>query len=123
MLGSRKRASALNTPVTITTDVTVIVNQRAERTRSAVRQNLQYCTVASHVREHTTRVSGQRVLYISKRGRSYSYLSMSKCDPMSKTSEAVVFGAYVPFALFNTGTYASKYLNLAQSNGSVLPLL
>ena len=34
---------------------------------------------------------------------------MSKCDPMSKTSEAVVFSAYVPFVLFNTGMYASKY--------------
>ena len=28
---------------------------------------------------------------------------------MSKTSEAIVFRAHVPFALFDTDTYASKY--------------
>jgi len=28
---------------------------------------------------------------------------------MSKTSEAVIFSACIPFAPFNTGTYASTY--------------
>jgi len=37
------------------------------------------------------------------------FLPLRKCDPMSKTPEVVVFSARVPFTLFDTDTYASKY--------------
>ena len=37
------------------------------------------------------------------------FLPLRKRDPMSKTSEAVVFRARVPFTLFDIDTYASKY--------------
>ncbi len=37
------------------------------------------------------------------------FFSLRKCDPMSKTSEAVIFSARIPFALFDIDMYASKY--------------
>src|SRR5712692_1233481 len=37
------------------------------------------------------------------------FFSLRKCDPMSKTSEAVIFSARIPFALFDSDRYASKY--------------
>jgi hypothetical protein len=48
------------------------------------------------------------VVPIAKKLR-FLFLSMRECNPMSKTLEAVIFCVCVPFALFNDGTYASKF--------------
>ena len=40
--------------------------------------------------------------------RVIRFFSMRKCKLMNKTSEAVIFSACIPFAPFNTGTYASR---------------
>ncbi len=37
------------------------------------------------------------------------FLSVKRCDLMRKTSEAVVFGARVLFALVTPGVYTSNY--------------
>lgn len=37
------------------------------------------------------------------------FLSLRKCDLMSKTSKAMIFSVCIPIMLFDNDTYASKY--------------